>query len=64
MERSVNAKLEGDEMDINFNPRFFMDCLAQMEGEVEVRLKSDESPCLLTRKNDKDSRWIIMPMRF
>jgi len=64
VETSVNASHSGEELEINFNPRYFIDCLNQVEGEVEIRLKASNGPCLITPANDENCKWVIMPMRF
>jgi len=55
---------QGDDIEINFNPRYFMDCLAYIEGEAEIHLKGPQGPCLVTPLERTDSKWVIMPMRF
>lgn len=60
----LDARHEGEEMEINFNPRYFLDCLNIVEGEAVIRLKGGQGPCLVTPTTDTNSRWVIMPMRF
>ncbi len=64
VETVVAAEHQGDEIEVNFNPRYFMDCLGHISGDVEVRLKSSQGPCLMTPADNSDVRWVIMPMRF
>jgi len=59
----VNSELEGDEIEVVFNPQYFVDCLSLVDGEVEIRLRDKDGPCLVMPKGDMDRRWVIMPMR-
>lgn len=55
---------QGEDIEINFNPRYFMDCLAYIDGEAEIHLKGPQGPCLVTPLDRTDGKWVIMPMRF
>jgi len=64
VETSIDSQHEGEDVEITFNPRYFMDCLAFIEGEAEIRLKGPQGPCMITDSGKTDCRWVIMPMRF
>jgi len=64
VETPIPSVLHGDELDINFNPRYFMDCLSFIEGETEIHLKGSQGPCMITDSGVTESKWVIMPMRF
>ncbi len=64
VETPVNSELHGEEMEINFNPRYFMDCLAYISGDTEIRLKGPQGPCMIMDNGKTDCKWVIMPMRF
>jgi DNA polymerase III subunit beta len=64
VETPIPSELHGQELEINFNPRYFMDCLAFIEGETEIRLKGPQGPCMITSTQQIESKWVIMPMRF
>ena len=64
VETPIPSEHHGQEMDINFNPRYFMDCLSFIEGETEIRLKGPQGPCMITDSGMTESKWVIMPMRF
>jgi len=59
----VSSELEGDGLEVSFNPWYFIDCLSLVDEEVEIRLKDKDGPCLVMPKGDMDRRWVIMPMR-
>ena len=60
----VKCSHEGEELEINFNPRYVMDCLSHIDGEAGIRLKSSQGPCLITEEGGGERKWVIMPMRF
>lgn len=64
VETPIPAEHFGQELEINFNPRYFMDCLSFVEGEIEIRLKGPQGPCMITDFKNTESKWVIMPMRF
>ncbi|HOO90670.1 MAG TPA: DNA polymerase III subunit beta [Syntrophales bacterium] len=64
VETPISSVHIGEEFDINFNPRYFMDCLSYLEGEIEIRLKGPQGPCMITDYGKTMSKWVIMPMRF
>lgn len=64
VDTSIAATYDGEEIDINFNPRYFMECLVFIDGEAHIRLKGPQGPCILTDGGKTDCRWVIMPMRF
>lgn len=54
----------GEEVDISFNPRYFIDCLVFVEQEADLYLKSSQGPCLVKDAHCDDGMWLIMPMRY
>lgn len=64
VETPIPSEHFGQEVEINFNPRYFIDCLSFIEGETEIRLKGPQGPCMITDVATTESKWVIMPMRF
>ncbi|MBN1635634.1 MAG: hypothetical protein JW920_03935, partial [Deltaproteobacteria bacterium] len=64
VEIPLDAQHEGEEIEINFNPRYFIESLAHIDGDAEIRLKGSHGPCLVTSLGIEDCKWVIMPMRF
>lgn len=64
VETPIPSVHQGEDLDINFNPRYFMDCLSFIEGETEIHLKGSQGPCMITDSGITESKWVIMPMRF
>jgi len=61
---NVQCKTAGQEMDIVFNYKFFLDGLNHLIGD-EATLKTNDaaSPALLTSTGENDFLYIIMPIR-
>ncbi len=54
----------GEELELGFNCRYFIDALQVMSGPViNVYISTDESPCLITSDDDPGLLCIIMPMK-
>jgi DNA polymerase-3 subunit beta len=64
VDTAIVSEHSADEVEITFNPRYFVDCLSFIEGEAEIRLKGPQGPCLITDSANKEGKWVIMPMRF
>ncbi|HOM28567.1 MAG TPA: DNA polymerase III subunit beta [Deltaproteobacteria bacterium] len=60
----ISSELDGDEVDISFNPRYFIDCLAFIEQDALLHLRGSQGPCLVMDADHDDCKWIIMPMRY
>ena len=53
-----------ENMEIAFNPKFFMDALLSMDSNaVDLGLINKDKPCLITGEDDPDFLALIMPMR-
>ena len=64
VETPIPSEHYGEDIEINFNPRYVMDCLGYIDGETEIRLKGSQGPCMITDNKNTQSKWVIMPMRF
>jgi DNA polymerase-3 subunit beta len=64
VEVPISCEHTGEEIEINFNPRFFLDCLAHIQEDAELRLKGAQGPCLITPFGRNDCKWIVMPLRY
>jgi len=63
-EEKIEIKYEGEPMEMGFNPRYFIDALQPMESEVlQLLIKDQTSPCLITGDRDDGFLGLIMPMR-
>jgi DNA polymerase-3 subunit beta len=60
----MEISYDGEEMEVAFNPRFFIDTLNAIEEEkVVLTMVSEEKPCLITAEPDQGYLSVIMPMR-
>lgn len=63
-EGEVDAKVEGEEMEITFNFRFVEELLNVIDGEdVQIELTNTTSPGVFRDPKDKDFLHLIMPVR-
>ncbi len=54
----------GENIEIAFNPRYFIDVVSTMRSdEIIIRLSDEATPCLLEGEDDPGFLSVIMPMR-
>jgi len=60
----LSTEINGNEMEIKFNPKYFMDALKVIEeDDVEILFSSDVGPCII-KSIDKDIFiYMILPLR-
>lgn len=52
------------QLDTGLNINYLMDAVRNIEGEnLQIHLTEGERPCLITSQDDRDVRYVIMPMR-
>lgn len=61
----IEAKIEGEDLAVGFNARYFLDALNVMSVDtVAVEMGDSLSPCLVRPgEGDSDESFVIMPMR-
>ncbi|OXT01819.1 DNA polymerase III subunit beta [Notoacmeibacter marinus] len=60
----LQAGYESEPMDIGFNAKYLLDVTAQLTGDEAVFLLADAgSPTLITDEDDKQTLYVLMPMR-
>lgn len=63
-EEKIEIKYEGEPMEMGFNPKYFIDALQPMDSEIlQLTIKDQTSPCLITGERDGGFLGLIMPMR-
>ena len=51
-------------MAISFNAKYLLDIASEVEDKnLQMNLKDSNSPVLIEDKSDKDSFYVIMPMK-
>ena len=61
---SINAKFNSNDFNISFNSRYLMDIASQIENEsIIINLKDPGSPVLIKDFSDKNSFYVVMPMK-
>jgi DNA polymerase-3 subunit beta len=60
----VDAEVEGDELTLGFNARYFRDLLSALSAEtIHVEIGDSLSPTLLRIPDDDRVKFVVMPMR-
>lgn len=54
----------GEDIDLAFNCRYFIEVIQVMEGDIiKVTVKDEKSPCMITSDQDEGFLCVIMPMK-
>ena len=61
---SINANYNSEETTISFNSKYLLDITSEIESkDLKLNLKDSVSPVLILDEADKDSYFVIMPMK-
>jgi DNA polymerase-3 subunit beta len=61
---NINAKFNSNDLNISFNSRYLTDIASQIENEfIVINLKDANSPVLINDFSDKNSFYVVMPMK-
>ena len=60
----IYVETEGKNLEIGFNPKYFLDCLKSIDDEeVHVNFGSDISPCIVKPIENNDYVYMILPIK-
>jgi DNA polymerase-3 subunit beta len=60
----IYIETEGKELEIGFNPRFFLDALKAIDDEdVYIEFGTNRSPCIIKSVEDGDYTYMILPIK-
>ena len=60
----VSAKYDGEDLSIGFNSKYLIDIASEIEDKnLTFSLKNSTSPVLVLDNADKNSFYVIMPMK-
>jgi DNA polymerase-3 subunit beta len=63
-EEEVEVSYQGDDIKIGFNVGYLLDAISAIpESDVIIELKDSNSSALIYGKDNKDSQYVVMPMR-
>jgi len=63
-EEKVEINYKGEPIEIGFNPKYFTDALSSMDSDIiQLNIKDEGSPCLITGDKDGGFLGLIMPMK-
>ena len=60
----INAKFNADNLNISFNSKYLIDIASEVEDkDLKINFKDAVSPVLIEDVSDKNSYYVIMPMK-
>ncbi len=60
----INAKFTGENVTISFNSKYLIDIASEVEDKnIKINIKDSVSPVLIEDASDKNSYYVIMPMK-
>tara|TARA_X000001036_G_C20025011_1_gene540296 strand:- start:53 stop:508 length:456 start_codon:yes stop_codon:yes gene_type:complete len=60
----INANFNSEKLNISFNSKYLVDIAAEIEDKnLKMNLKDSVSPVLIEDASDKNSYYVIMPMK-
>ena len=60
----ITAEFNSDKINISFNSKYLIDIASEIEDQnLIMNLKDSVSPVLIQDKSDKNSYYVIMPMK-
>ncbi len=60
----IRLEMDGKELDISFNPRYFIEALRVIENEVvNIHFTSEIGPCVIKPLQGNDFAYLILPIR-
>jgi DNA polymerase-3 subunit beta len=63
-EEELEVSYEGEDLKIGFNVGYLLDAISAIKEEtIIIELKDTNSSALIYGKNNKDSKYVVMPMR-
>ena len=61
---NISAKFNSDDLSISFNSKYLLDITSQIENKsIIIDLKDSGSPVLIKDMSDKNSFYVVMPMK-
>lgn len=64
IKNEIEVEMSGDELEIGFNPKYFLDALRVIEEEkTEVCFTSAIGPCIVRSIESDDYKYLILPLR-
>ena len=60
----IKSNFTGDEMIVSFNSKYLTDIASEVEDKnLKIYLKDPSSPVLVEDMSDKNSYYVVMPMK-
>ena len=62
--KSIKAHYNGEDLIISFNSKYLIDIASEIDDKnLKMNLKDSVSPVLIEDNSDKNSYFVIMPMK-
>ena len=60
----IKSNFNGEEMTVSFNSKYLVDVASEVEDKsLKINLKDSISPVLIEDMSDKNSYYVVMPMK-
>lgn len=64
LEEDVPVELDGKDLEIAFNIKYFLDCLKTLDDEfVYMNFNTNVSPCIINPETDSNYTYLLLPVR-
>ncbi|HAL74341.1 MAG TPA: DNA polymerase III subunit beta [Clostridiales bacterium] len=64
LREEINVSMTGNRIDIDFNPRYFVDALKAIdEDEISVVFNGSMGPCVLKPADSQEFAYLVLPLR-
>ncbi|NLT11344.1 MAG: DNA polymerase III subunit beta [Clostridiaceae bacterium] len=64
LREEVPVRISGELIDIDFNPRYFIDALRVIDdGDISVQFNGSNGPCIMKPLEEEDFAYLVLPLR-
>ncbi|MBN1891393.1 MAG: DNA polymerase III subunit beta [Clostridiales bacterium] len=64
LREEIPVSIQGDRVDIDFNPRYFIDALRAIEeDEISIQFSGSNGPCVLKPTEGEEFAYLVLPLR-
>lgn len=64
LREEISVSISGEKIDIDFNPRYFIDALRSIdEEEISIQFNGSNGPCVLRPTEGEDFSYLVLPLR-
>jgi DNA polymerase-3 subunit beta len=64
LREEISVRITGDKVDIDFNPRYFIDALRAIDDEeITIQFSGSNGPCVLKPTEGEEFSYLVLPLR-